>query len=555
MIEPKNSTLNQDENIRWAVLVTQATAANTFLFVILGIYLAVTTGTWQAYAFSGIAVIAEVSVVLAALPLVRSGQLKNGGWVLLGTALLATVFISFLYVSIGYVAVAYNLVAGFFFIRYVLPRESRRLAIGLLVVGLVISIAAEAFNPGWRQESQLMLTISRILTTTLGLAFFAVISRQFWLQNTIRSRFLTVTLGLTLIATVVIAAISVSSLFSAGTHAQETSSQVLRSQVQDTLKHQTIETALKNDLVLQSIGQDVQDVAQQAGQILANPGAFNTESLWKADDHMFIGPDGQYINGEGDVSTVFVPNTVTITDSFKKRLELLAYLDMAFVPVYEGNPNMVAIYFVGSDETSWYYPNINLGSIVPPDYLATQDIFYTIGSPTNNPDRQVVWTPVYDDPGGQGLLVSAIAPIYARGRFMGVIGIDVSLANLTASIETEDFGAGEGSYAFLLDPEGRALALPEQGYKDILGRDREPNEFGTNLVSSAREEFSPILVDVLSGTNGFQSVTADDQEFFVAYTPVWSTPLRFWLLPPPCKLNWNKAPEYWYSNAFYRSAS
>lgn len=183
MSEAKHSNQQQDNTIRQAVLVTQATAANTFLFIILGIYLAVTTGTWQAYAFSVIAILAEASVVFAALPLVRRGQVKSGGWVLLGAALLATALISFLYVSIGYVAVAYNLVVGFFFIRYVLPHESRRLAMGLVVIELAISIAIEIFNPGWREVSQLMLTISPILTTTLGAAFLVVLVRQAWRGN------------------------------------------------------------------------------------------------------------------------------------------------------------------------------------------------------------------------------------------------------------------------------------------------------------------------------------------------------------------------------------
>ncbi|MBL8102037.1 MAG: GAF domain-containing protein, partial [Anaerolineales bacterium] len=126
---------------------------------------------------------AEAVVIFAALPLVQRGHVKRGGWVLLATSLIATALISFLYVRIGYVAVAYNLVAGFLFIRYVLPNESRRLAMGFVVIELGISIATEIFNPGWREVSQLMLTISPILTTTLGAAFLVVLVRQAWRGN------------------------------------------------------------------------------------------------------------------------------------------------------------------------------------------------------------------------------------------------------------------------------------------------------------------------------------------------------------------------------------
>jgi GAF domain-containing protein/HAMP domain-containing protein len=321
---------------------------------------------------------------------------------------------------------------------------------------------------------------------------------------------------------VIIAVISVFSLLSAGEQAQDTSAQVLRSQIQESLEHQTVETALKNDIILERTSQDARDIAQQAAYILENPDAFNTEAFWVADENMFFGPEGQYINGTENVSTVYVPNTIEITDEFKQRLELLAYLDIAFVPVFEGNPNAVAIYFIGKDEISWLYPNINLGSIVPPDYLATQDIFYTIGAPKNNPTGEVVWTPVYDDPAGQGLLVSAIAPVYTSAdEFMGVIGIDISLAGLTATIEQEDFGTG--AYAFLLDTDGRALALPEQGYRDLLGRERGPDEFGVDMAASVQEEITPLLENILSGETRFESVVVSDQELFIAYVPLSTT--------------------------------
>ena len=41
----------------------------------------------------------------------------------------------------------------------------------------------------------------------------------------------------------------------------------------------------------------------------------------------------------------------------------------------------------------------------------------------------------------------------------------------------------------LLDKDGRALALPEQGYLDFYGRQRETDEFGSDFTVSARPEF------------------------------------------------------------------
>ena len=406
-------------------------------------------------------------------------------------------------------------------ILYLLPRQSRRWYLSVTVVSFIMMWVVEWISPSWRIQLA-AAKVGPAAVVVFALVLAAMVAREAWNRNNIRSRFLTFSLGLTLLATVIIAAVSVYSLLSAGEQAQASSSAVLQKQAQDSLLHDVNDTAGENELVLQGVADDARNVARQAAAILENPSAFNTERYWKADKHMFLGGLGQYINGAQDVSTVFVPNTVRLTDSFKQHLELLAYLDMAFVPVYDSDPNSVAIYFVGKDDISWLYPNINLGAIVPADYQATQDIFYTIGTPENNPDREVVWTPVYDDPGGQGLLVSAIAPVYtSRGTFMGIIGIDVSLAKLTASIEGTT--SATGGYSFLLDADGRALALPEQGYLDLYGRERQQGEFGSNFTASVLPEFTPALTDILSGSTGFKRIVVNDQELFVAYTTLKNT--------------------------------
>ncbi|HKI52974.1 MAG TPA: GAF domain-containing protein [Anaerolineales bacterium] len=401
-----------------------------------------------------------------------------------------------------------------------LPRQSRRWYLSVAVVSFIMMWVIEWVDPSWRIQLA-AAKIGPVAVIVFAVILAMMVVRQAWSRNNIRSRFLTFSLSLTLMATVVIAVISVYSLLSAGKQAQTTSASVLREQAQNSLVHQTVDVAETNGLILQGTSLDAENVAQQAAYIFENPNAYNPEENWKADEHMFLGGLGQYINGADDVSTVFVPNTVRVTDNFKRQLELLAFLDNAFVPVYESDPNSVAIYFVGKEDISWLYPNINLGALVPPDYLATQDIFYTIGAPENNPDRQVVWTPVYDDPGGQGLLVSAIAPVYTNGSFRGIIGIDVSLAGLTAAIEQEKLDSG--GYSLLLDKDGRALALSEQGYLDFYGREREGDEFGSDFASSARPEYATLLTDMLSGSTGFESVIVDDQELYIAYTTMEST--------------------------------
>jgi GAF domain-containing protein/HAMP domain-containing protein len=344
---------------------------------------------------------------------------------------------------------------------------------------------------------------------------------SFPVRRSIRTRLLFLLLGLTTASVVIIAYLGVSSILRMGQDAQVASNATLRAQAEEYLVRLTANTAEQNDRRLQQVRQDARNVATFAANIYEQPDAFAVEEYWRAQDRMFLGPEGQYINGEGDASTVFVPNDIVVDDDLTRSLELSAYLDLMFAPVYESDPDTVAIYFISHQEFSRLYPNINLGAILPPDFKATEDIFFTSGAPESNPDREVVWTPIYDDPAGQGLLVTAVAPVYSeRGEFLGIVGIDVSLAELSANIEAASPIAG--GYSFLVNEQGRAIALPERGYEDILGRSREPGEYGADLTAET-SAFGPILGDMAAGSTGFQSVALGDREVFVAYAPMSGT--------------------------------
>jgi hypothetical protein len=92
-----------------------------------------------------------------------------------------------------------------------------------------------------------------------------------------------------------------------------------------------------------------------------------TRGYWRP-DHMFIGPDQQYMNDEADVSSAFVPNTTHVDDQVLTELEMVSYLDFLFVQNLKGNSNTAAIYMGTERDIVRYYPNIKLGAVVPPDF-------------------------------------------------------------------------------------------------------------------------------------------------------------------------------------------
>ena len=338
----------------------------------------------------------------------------------------------------------------------------------------------------------------------------------------LRNKLLILLLGLTFFVFVAVAYLSLTTIQNMGQSAQNSSGEALSAQAEAYLSELVISNARENDLILEKVRTDAENVAQYATFIFSNPDALTPEAHWKPEDYMYLGEAGQFINTLDDTSSVLIPNSVDVDDVVMERLTLASYLDPIFASVFESDPNTGLIYIISKPDITRLYPNIGLGEIIPPEYVPTEDIFYTSGTPENNPTRETVWTPVYDDPAGQGLLVSTIAPIYLENdEFLGVIGIDVSLDNLSANLG--DNTQIEGAYSFLIDSDGRAITLPEQGYKDILGHDSIAGEFGPDL-NNATSNFVPILNEMKDGETGFSKIKmANGRELFVAYAPLEST--------------------------------
>ena len=339
-------------------------------------------------------------------------------------------------------------------------------------------------------------------------------------RGSIRTRVLVLLLGMVITVAAIISYVSVLSLLETGREAQQTSSATLRLQIEDYLRQLTTTNAQENDLILQSAQYDAESVAQYAARIFEKPEVFGSASYWRAEDHMFTGSEGQYINNPDEVSTVFVPNFVEIDAALRRDLQISAHLDSILPQTYESDPHTLALYLATKEGITWYYPNVGLGAILPPDWDVTQRPWY-VAAVEDNPQQETVWTSVYEDATGQGLLVTAAVPVYTdQDEFVGVVGVDVTLRDISDSVKaTRLLGGG---YAFLVDETGHTIVLPQQGYWDILGRAVESDEFGTDLAE-APEEFAPVLAKMVAGAAGFDSLEVNGKELFIAYAPVEST--------------------------------
>lgn len=87
-----------------------------------------------------------------------------------------------------------------------------------------------------------------------------------------------------------------------------------------------------------------------------------------------------------------------------------------------------------------------------------QDPVWIMGLPSNNPDREKYWAPVYFAGKDIGLLVPEAAPVYIGSRFVGIIAIDTSIDYLNRI--NSDFTYPLG-LTFLVDRRQQVLAHPD----------------------------------------------------------------------------------------------
>ena len=337
--------------------------------------------------------------------------------------------------------------------------------------------------------------------------------------KSIKTQFTTLLFILTAISILIVGFLGIRGILVSGSQAESITTSSAKSRAEQFLVQTTLATASKNSLVFNNIQNKTTSVAVYTQNIFNKSGGFT--NTWRFDEHVFRHSKGQWWNSNADLANVLIGNYTTPDAALKQRIELLHNLDYLAPQVLKSEPNAVALYFIGDRGESFYYPYIDLGSIIPPDLNPNTLEFYTVAKPSKDPKRAVKWTSVYDDPVGNGLLITASHPVYTKAEgFIGVISLDVTLNNIAKNIE--DYSPIETSYAFLINNTGRAVAFPKQAYQDVLGRDAKNGEFGPDL-SKVTGDFATVLGAMRDGKDGFTRIDANNKSLYIAYAPVKGT--------------------------------
>ncbi len=327
------------------------------------------------------------------------------------------------------------------------------------------------------------------------------------------------TIGLAVVTVVATTFIGVFSTTSAGDYAEKSTRTVLQGQARNLLLQISSSAANREDLVFENVRREAESVANYIVETDNAPATFNAHSYWNFNERV-IQENGILTNSPSDVSTFHIPSFVNLGTVEKKNIEQSALLDFLIPGILKNNKEIVAMYLIDTLGITRYYPNIVLGKLAPPEYDPRLDIYYAPATPQNNPDKHLIWSPLYEDVAGRGLMVTLTTPIYLHNRFSGIMGTDILLTSIIERIT--NYTPIEGSYTFLIDKEGNTIAFSDQAAKDILG----PESVGgrVNLFEKAQDKkFKNILKEMTSGQVGFGIFSANTETLYISYAPLEQT--------------------------------
>ncbi len=335
-----------------------------------------------------------------------------------------------------------------------------------------------------------------------------------------------------ILATILIVALSIAVLGAYVYYRGQQSTAYLTNELRTNLRQKAIDTLTSTsqsdadalDAVFTTVAQQITNVGVSVDNLLRRQDLLGTGAYWNASDEMLRLENGSWDNSDWtEPASVFIPARVELSTPLVSELNTLKQLDFTVPNILTTNTDIVAIYFGGPSGETLYYPNIDLASIVPPDFDVTTRPWYIAAMPKNDPRRVAVWSAPYLDAARNGLVITSSYPVYdAYSGFRGVVAMDVQLARMSALVS--GIKLGTTGYAFVIAADGRLIAMPDSGYKDLgystdvmpLG---EPIDEG-RLPAPLPPDLKAIMDRMKLGQSGLQTISVNGQERYIAYRPI-----------------------------------
>jgi GAF domain-containing protein/HAMP domain-containing protein len=520
ILTPEKPAATKEQKISSVFRVAVIMLIAAFTVEAFYLFLAFQMGAWQMYALAGVIAVFCVMNIIA-LPVIKKGYTETGGWLMVVGMLLVFPAASALIANIGIIFGGALIMLTIVVAGQTLPGGQARIAI---IAGIFVGVLAAFFDYvglDYRlfvPEIQVFIPVitAIILLVMLGFVFFQF--RNYSLQT----KFLVSILASTGISVMIFGIYAVYSFQQTQDFMAAQLEIAVLSQARQQLNNVVETEAHESEIFFMGVAQEVSLLAEYQTALYANSSVLSQGAYWDANARLSQFREGHYGNSRFDPASIVVPTIVNLDEAIIADINTNVYLDFTAPSILEANPNIIALYFISTAGYTIYYPNISLGTITPPDFDPRELPFFTVATPDNNPEGQVVWTEPYQDPAGQGLLVTSVAPVYDnRGNFRGVVAADVRLIDITESIS--DIKVQQSDFSFLVDSQGRIIGMPEAGYEffnlvpEVVAVEESPTQ---TILGLGSIELQEVTNKMTAGETGLEIFTFEDEQFIVSYTSV-----------------------------------
>lgn len=298
----------------------------------------------------------------------------------------------------------------------------------------------------------------------------------------------------------------------------------INQQAQQQLNSTSLEEATALGSFFTSMSKDITTLGSNASKLLSTETQLNSGVYWNAFTSLSRLDNGSWDNSNTETASVFIPAKAELTPELTSELNTVRQMDFIAPTILNENPDAVAIYFGGQSGETVYYPNINLATLVPPDFDVTQRPWFLAASPSKDPNRTAVWSDPYLDAARHGLIITVSIPVIDSGNtFRGVMAMDIQLNKITELVSS--IKVGKSGYAFLVDKSNRLIAMPDAAYRDLgitqsmvpLGQPLDQAHLTDINIPAA---FFEIINITNAGNRGITYLTLGGSQRFVAYRPI-----------------------------------
>jgi GAF domain-containing protein/HAMP domain-containing protein len=260
------------------------------------------------------------------------------------------------------------------------------------------------------------------------------------------------------------------------------------------------------------LAQEISDYLEEVNELVYE----NYYDRGLSADALEILSEGQYGNSTRDYSSIFIPQSTYLDEPVVRDLNFSKSLEWIAPGIFTRNPGLAVILFGTPRNVLVSYPNLNLSSILPEDYVVTQKAWFRNGFLDISSDELILSLPFQSEFSADKVVTTSFPVRDKNGSILGVIRIDFRFENITKSI-SQNNNFYPGSY-FLMDGEGKVIYFPDTN-KEFLYQDPFPNETIFELLMI--EDQSTLLIQNMRNKQaGFYSLDTQDRKLWVAYTPL-----------------------------------